>query len=112
MRWAIVGLVAAGCGNHDFVALTDGDWDAAGDAFGMEMSGVLTMDEGSCRFTLDDWSMEMLSLPAGGKVDGDQVTFEGDSFWRSCTGTVAADGASVSGSCQDGDDVSLTFSGT
>lgn len=83
--------------------LTSGTWTADGLAFGMAMGVVLEMDVAGCSFTLTDWSMSMGGdLPESGTVDGDQVTLAGPtSYWASCTGTAAADGTSIDGTCAD-----------
>ena len=80
--------------------LTSGDWVGSGAAFGMSMGVELEMDAEGCTFELNNWSMNMGSLPDGGTVDGDQVTLAGDSYWESCVGTADSVGE-VSGVCDD-----------
>ncbi|MEQ1567040.1 MAG: hypothetical protein ABMA64_15485 [Myxococcota bacterium] len=83
------------------VALQTGVWVADGPAFGMAMTGTLTMDAAACTFTLGDWDM-MMDSPSGGSVSGDQVSFEGSPDWATCLGTADAAGTSVTGSCDFG----------
>lgn len=107
--WWIAGVVGlAGCGDPECTALVDGEWTMDGAAFGMEMIGVVTMDAAACSFTLGEWNMQMGSLPTGGTVRGDAVEFDGDEFWQKCSGTVSADGASITGACDDGSDLTMS----
>jgi hypothetical protein len=78
--------------------MQEGGWDLTGSAFGMNMSGTLTLDATGCAFTFSDWNMGM-SVPAGGTVSGDQITLTG-SGWESCVLT-AASGIDASGVCSD-----------
>ncbi|MEQ1506714.1 MAG: hypothetical protein ABMB14_31090 [Myxococcota bacterium] len=86
--------------DSDCTRLTEGMWSADGPAFGMAMTAMLTVDAVGCQFTLSDWDMAM-DAPEGGSVSGDQVTFTGDAYWQSCTGTASSDGVSVAGACAD-----------
>ncbi len=88
-------------------ALSEGPWSASGSCFGMVMTTTLTVDGDGCRFTLDDWDMEM-SVPEGGAVDGSDVTLSG-AGWDDCTGTT--DGTSLEGSCGDGCTYEMTYDG-
>jgi hypothetical protein len=74
----------------------------------MPMTGSVTMDVDKCSFTIGEWNMAMNSLPTGGTIDGDQVSFDGDEFWQACTGTVSSDGMAVTGACQDGSELTMT----
>ncbi|MES2642460.1 MAG: hypothetical protein V4850_23455 [Myxococcota bacterium] len=95
-------------GGDTCTALTSGSWLGVGAALGMpegsgDMFVELTMDEVSCTFTLDSWSMAMGDLPTGGALDGDALTLDGlTSGWRECTGTASASTA-FSGTCDNGD---------
>lgn len=106
--FAVVGMMGCAGGADECVALADGAWVVDGTAFGMEMSGVLTMDVDRCSFTLGDWDMQMASMPTGGTIEGDQVSFDGDNFWQSCTGTATADGTEITGACEDGSDLTMS----
>ncbi|MFZ5479276.1 MAG: hypothetical protein ACOZNI_21100 [Myxococcota bacterium] len=90
-------------GGETCTALTTGTWTFTGPAWGMgdnPMDGDVAMDAESCTFTLGEWDMVMDDLPAGGAVDGDQVTLDGlNSYWRSCLGTATE--TTVSGVCED-----------
>jgi hypothetical protein len=108
-RWGIAAALAAGCAGEEApcVALVDGDWvldspgEGSGAPFGTPVGAVLTMDPEGCTFALD-WNMGV-SLPSGGAIDGDELTLAGDDEgWATCVGDVAADGASVDGSCDSG----------
>jgi hypothetical protein len=81
-------------------ALTSGDWTGSGAALGMPMGVELEMDAESCTFELNNWSMEMGSLPDSGTVDGDQVTLGGDAYWETCAGTADSE-EGFSGVCSD-----------
>lgn len=107
----VVGLTACS-GSSDCVALADGTWVVDGTAFGMEMTGVLEMNVDRCSFTIGEWDMQMASMPTGGTIDGDQVAFDGDNFWQSCSGTVNADGTGITGACEDGSDLTMSAAST
>jgi hypothetical protein len=83
------------------VVLADGRWEGDGPAFGMTMTGTLTMDVAGCTFAFSDWSMAM-SVPDGGIVVGDTVTFTGAMGWDSCEGQVNPDGTGMAGDCDFG----------
>jgi hypothetical protein len=98
-------LLVAGCGNSGggdtCTPLEAGEWTIDGPAMGMAMGATVEMDVEACEFTFSDWSMEMGSLPIGGALDGTALTLDGDAHWSSCAGTVADDGASAEGVCDD-----------
>jgi hypothetical protein len=104
MRWCAV-IVLAGCaggkGSVTCTPLVSGDWTIDGSAMGMPMGATVTMDAEGCTFSFSDWSMEMLSLPIGGSLDGSDLAMDGDAHWSSCAGTVNEDGTEVSGRCSD-----------
>ncbi len=111
MRVVTLSIAFAGCGEKGPVsctALEDGEWTVEGDAMGMPMGATVTMDAEACSFTLSGWSMEMLSLPTGGSVDGTSISMEGDAHWSSGTATLSEDGSSAEGSCDD-DGTSFTM---
>lgn len=101
-------------GGDSCTVLTSGSWLAVGAALGMpegsgEMFVDLAMDEASCTFTLDNWSMAMGDLPTAGALDRAAVTLDGlTSGWRECTGT-AADEMTFSGACANGDDFDFSL---
>jgi hypothetical protein len=91
-------------------ALTSGRWAGTGAAFGMAMEADLAVDDGGCGFTFSNWNMSM-SVPDGGVVAGDTVTFTGNAFWSSCSGTITNDGA-FGGTCSDdGSDFEMNLLG-
>lgn len=107
--WAAfsMGAALAGCSGGaeggDCTALVDGTWTFGGEAMAMDMVAAVTMDVEGCTFAITDWTMTMGSVPTGGTVAGDQVTLAGDdAYWATCTGTVAEDGRSADGACDDG----------
>ncbi len=105
MRWfGLAGAMAWGCsggGDATCTPLASGEWTINGSAMGMPMGATVTMDADKCEFAFSDWSMEMLSLPIGGSIDGTALTLDGDAHWSSCTGTVDAEGTGASGTCSD-----------
>ena len=92
----------AGC-----TAPSEGVWTMSGSCFGMDMVGTLTLEADGCSFTFSDWDMAM-SVPEGGTVSGNAVTFTG-AGWNDCTGTT--DGTSMSGGCGDGCTYDGSFDG-
>lgn len=93
------------------LSIAVGEWSAAGACVGMRMTAELEMDDGDCSFTLGEWNMAM-SVPTGGTIVGDAVTFEGAN-WSACTGNLSSDGLSISASCPaDGGAPSCTFTMT
>lgn len=81
------------------VILSSGEYRTTGSCFGMAMDVDLTFDEGTCSFTLDNWSMNMGPTVESGTVDQTSVTLSGNG-WEDCTGEV--DGEDFSGTCTDG----------
>lgn len=71
---------------------------ANGSCFGMAMSVDLAFDEGTCAFTLDNWSMNHGDTVLGGTLDAATVTLSGNG-WDDCSGEV--DGDTLAGSCAD-----------
>jgi hypothetical protein len=112
MRWWIAAFALAGCKGDDCVALADGDWTVDGAAFGMLMTGTVAMNADDCTFEFTAWDMPMDSLPTGGSIDGTDVQLDGDSFWKSCSGTVADDATRADGTCENGDDWSMDSAAT
>lgn len=112
MRWFVFAMWLWGCnggkeGEGSCDPMTEGSWTMDGSCLGMPMPASLTLEDGECSFTLSDWTMPM-DVPAGGTVSGSEVTLTG-AGWTECTGTL--DGESVVGSCPDGCDFTLDFTG-
>jgi len=98
---ALLALVLTACGGAPTCdPLPDGAWTASGAAFGMTMGMSLTMAAEGCTFTVGGWDMEMGAMPTGGSLDGAEVVLDGDAYWASCVGDVAADGA-MDGVCEE-----------
>jgi hypothetical protein len=89
--------------------IVEGGWTANGSCFGMLMTATLTLSAQGCTFAFSDWDMAM-DVPEGGKVSGaDEVALTGPG-WESCTGE--SDGATMSGTCDDGCTFELIAGGT
>lgn len=87
-----------GEGEADCTEAMAGRWMATGTCYGAEHQADVAVD--GCTLTFSNWNMAM-SVPDGATVSGDDVTFTGTD-WDDCTGTLAEDGMSISGSCSDG----------
>ncbi len=83
----------------DCTTLVDGSWGFNGDNFNGQARADLIWD-GSCTFTLQNWTPAQGNYPDGGIVDYDQVTLDGaQAMWATCTGTAEAAGDRVAGNC-------------
>jgi len=90
-------------GGDSCTPLVPGEWTFTGDTWGMgdiAMTADVSMDTEACAFTFAGWSMDMDDLPSGGVLDGTAVQLDGlTSRWRTCTGTVDAEGVTITGTC-------------
>lgn len=95
------GLAACGTAGGDgaCAALAAGTWVTSGTCFDHEMEAEVSVSSDGCSFTFSNWSMDM-DMPVGGTVDGSDFTLSG-AGWEGCSGTVAEDGTSLTGSCPD-----------
>jgi len=78
--------------------ITDGRWTVDGPAFGMEMEVDLVSDYALCTFDLGNWSMQMGPMPEGGTIAADIITFDGNAYWQTCSGTLTG-GTEITGVC-------------